>query len=127
MAEDMIGHGLGRDVSAANANGHDEFDLVVQVGGLRRVGQVRPLRTACVENGVGPLGEEERRLAHRIGPHLAGMIGIVAPHAENPPDRKTGRAAHDSQAGCGRKRRDRHFSHGRFVRHGACAFKRVCG
>jgi hypothetical protein len=55
MAEDMIGHGLGRDVSAANANGHDEFDLVVQVGGLRRVGQVRPLRTACVENGVGPL------------------------------------------------------------------------
>jgi hypothetical protein len=76
-------HGLkrliGRQVGAAALQGHDQFDLVMQIAGRRRIGDLALQRG----HRVGGLAEEERRIA-AVSAHLAGMGGVVAPHAENP-------------------------------------------
>src|SRR5882724_5798922 len=59
---------------------NDKLDLVVEVPGLRRVRHAH----AIVDDRVGWLEKEERRLAIGIAPHFAGVGGVVAPHAENP-------------------------------------------
>ena len=51
---------------------------------LRRIGDAR--RPAGVDDGVGRLHEEERRLAVRVLAHLAGVGGVVAADAEDAVD-----------------------------------------
>jgi len=77
---------IGRvDVGAARAERHHQFDLVVQVTGRRRIRH----RAAGGHHGIGRLGEEERRFAVRIAPHLARVRGIVAADAEHAAHRET--------------------------------------
>src|SRR2546430_6339985 len=58
---------------------NDKRNLVVEAPGLRRVRHAH----AIVDDRVGWLEKEERRLAIGIAPHFAGVGGVVAAHAEN--------------------------------------------
>ena len=78
IAEHMIQRLLDRDVRTAATDGADQFDLVMQVSGVGGVGDGR----AALHDGVGGLGEEERRLAAGAA-HLAGVGGVVASDAED--------------------------------------------
>lgn len=63
-------------------DGDDQFDLVVQIPRRRRIGRVG----AGDHQRVRRLREKERRLAARVVPHFAGVLGIVAADAEHPAD-----------------------------------------
>src|SRR5438309_6385655 len=85
---------------ATNADRNDKFDLVVEVPGL---GWVRHA-DAIVDDRVGWLEKEKRRLPIGIAPHFAGVGGVVAPHAENPAYREACSRSVDSNgwnSGCG--------------------------
>lgn len=81
---------------AAGLDRHHQFDLVVQVCGLGRIGNDGPVG----DDGVGRLHEEEGRLTVGIGPHLARMGGIVAADAVDAAHRKR-IAAHDGDGRLG--------------------------
>lgn len=50
-------------------------------------------------HGVGRLHEEERRLAIRVVAHLAGVLAVVAAHAEHATQGKCGVAINDGERG----------------------------
>ncbi len=91
ITEDMIERGLARDIGAAFGDGRHQFDFMLQVLGLGRVGN----GGAVGHQRVARLAEEEGQLTVGIGAHLAGMIGIIAANAENPPHGKQSRIAGD--------------------------------
>ena len=103
VAEDAVERLGDRDVGAAATDCHDQFNLVLQLRGLRRVKHVHR-RHAAGHQRVRRLAEEERRLA-RVGAHLRGMIGIVATDAVDAADGKHSIVAGDRQGGlrCGRE------------------------
>ena len=82
--EDMPGRILGGNVGSAAGEGHGEFHLVVEVVRGRGVGQFSSER----DDRVGGLGKEKGRLAQRIAPHLAGVLGIVSADAPDPAHRE---------------------------------------
>ena len=71
-------------VRAAHSQCYDQFHLVVQVVRRWGIGHVLAASDEC----VGRLHEEERRLTVRVVTHLAGMLGVVASHAVDPPHRE---------------------------------------
>ena len=83
IAVDVIERLVGRDVEAAALHRHDQFDLVMQILGQRRVGD----GGAVGLDHVGVLGEEERRRALVIS-HLADVLEIIAPDAPDAANRK---------------------------------------
>jgi hypothetical protein len=95
IAIDMVEGGRRRNVATAGANGDDQFDLVMQVAGRRRIRHDGPVG----QNRVGRLHEEERRLPRRIGAHFAGMRGVVTADAIDAAHRKVVGAADDAKCG----------------------------
>jgi hypothetical protein len=89
----LVGVG-GLDVASAGADGHHQFDLVVQV--LRQAGIGHGAGLAGVDDHqrVGRLQEKEGGLAPGEA-HLLGVLFIVAPDAVDAVHRKTGTAAKD--------------------------------
>ena len=94
IAVDVVERLVGGDVEAAALHRDDQFDLVVQVLGQRRVGDGGAVRL----QHVGVLGEEERRRALVIA-HLADVLEIVAPDAPDAADRKRSGFAGDRDRG----------------------------
>ena len=84
------------DIEPGLADRDHEFALMMEVGCQRRIAH-----RAIVDDGVRRLGEEERRLAGRIFPHLARVSLVVAPHAE---DAAHGKARRDAVNGDARNR-----------------------
>ena len=78
----MVERLVGGDIEAAALHGDDQFDLVMQVLGQRRIGDGGTVR----HQHVGVLGEEERRRALVIA-HLADVLEVVAPDAPDAADR----------------------------------------
>ena len=75
------------DVAPAAAERNDQLDLVLQIGGRRRIGN----RGAVGDHGVRGLGEKYRGRALGLGAHLTHVIGVVAPDAVNAVHRKAPR------------------------------------
>ena len=69
---------------------------------LRRIGN----RRAAIDDGIGGLHEEEGRLAIGVLAHLARMGRIIAPDAENAPDREAVGAPGDRDGSLRRGRQD---------------------
>ena len=113
VATDQRRRILKRHVNAATPQRHDQFGLVVQIGGLGREGD----RRATFHHRIGGLGEEEGCLTGGIAAHFAAVFGIVAPHAEDATDRKAQIASRDWQRhrACGGK--DRRHQPGPMVVH----------
>ena len=82
VAEDVLERIIRLDVLAAGANGHDEFDLMVEVSGQAGVGQGARLARVDHHDGVSRFEKEERRLTAGES-HLLGMLFIIAAHAVN--------------------------------------------
>src|ERR1700722_7587592 len=91
----MIQRRLTRDIGAADGDGRHQFDFMLQVFGLGRIGN----GGAVGHQRIRWLAEEERQLAVGICTHLTGVIGIVAADTENPPHRKQSFVVFDSD-GC---------------------------
>ncbi|MCY1308962.1 hypothetical protein D9M70_590090 [compost metagenome] len=89
IAVDAIQRILDDDVAAAALQRHDEFDLVMDVGGQRRIGE----GATGGKQVVRILLEEERRFAIRIVTHLDGVGSIVATDAIDPANRKADQTA----------------------------------
>ena len=83
IAVDVIERLVGGNVEAAALHRHDQFDLVMQILGQRRIGNGGAIRL----EHVGVLGEEERRRALVIA-HLADVLEIVAADAPDAANRK---------------------------------------
>src|SRR5712671_1387537 len=83
IAVDMIERLVGGDVEAAALHGDDQFNLVVQIPGQRRVGD----RGAIRDQHVGMLGKEERGRPLVIA-HLSDVLEIVASDAPDAANRK---------------------------------------
>ena len=91
-------------IAAAGAQRGDEFDLVVQVPGGRRIRQHAFGAVGHAQDGVGGLGEEERRVAV-VAAHLAPVGGVVAADAEDAAHgEESGLALHRDGGGRGRIR-----------------------
>ena len=88
----MVERLVGGNVEAAALHGDDQFDLVMQVLGQRRVGD----GGAIAHQHVGMLGEEERRRPLVIS-HLADMLEVIAPDAPDAPNRIGFGVADDGQ------------------------------
>ena len=84
VPEDQVEGSFGGDVAAARGQGDHQLDLVVEVG--RGGGEVE--LAAVGDHSGGRLGEEERRLAVGVVAHLDGVLGVVAPDAEDPTHRE---------------------------------------
>ena len=80
IAPDVLGRVGRRDVAPAAADGHDQFDLMVQVLGQARVGHLAGLAIGHRQRAIGRLEEEERRFAASVA-HLHRVFDIVAPDA----------------------------------------------
>ena len=96
MAPDHRGRILGRNVAPAAREGHDQFGLEMQIPGCGRIGHVG----AAGQNRIGGLAEKER-----IGgfmAHLARMVGVIAPHAEDAPHGKPPAAGDRDKGAFGR-------------------------
>ena len=78
---------------------------MVQVGGERGVGHLAGLARVHGQHGVGGLHEEERRLAAGEA-HFLGVLGIVAAHAQDAPDRENRRLALHGHGGGSMRRQD---------------------
>jgi hypothetical protein len=65
------------DVAAAAADGRHQLDLMVEVGGARRIRN----RSAVRHHRVRGFGEEHRRLAWAVRAHLADVVGVIAADA----------------------------------------------
>jgi hypothetical protein len=85
-----------RDVGAALGDRHHQFDLVVEVGRLRRIQDACP-GALDRHRGIGRLHEEERRFAVRIAAHFARLGGVVAADAEDAVDREAFFVAGDGE------------------------------
>ncbi len=94
IPEDMLQRLVGGDILATGFQTSRHFDLEVHVIGLARIG-----KHAINAQVVGIFLKEERRLPVRIVPHLARMLGIIAPDAVNAMHRKDEITAHDRQCG----------------------------
>ena len=97
---------IGRlDVFATLANGHHQFDLVVQVGREAGVGQQAGFAGIDHHDGVGRFHEKERRLAAGEA-HFLGVLFVVAAHAVDAVHREAVARAHNGHAGHGRGRKN---------------------
>ena len=100
-----VAHGVGRlDVAATDADRHHQFDLVVQVGGQRRVSHLADHAVGDRQHRVARLEKEERRLTAGKT-HFLGMLGIVAADTVDAADRKHA-TTEDRHGGLGRHRDD---------------------
>jgi hypothetical protein len=104
VAEDARQRPIGGDLGAALGERDDEFDLVLQIARQRRIDDV----AAAGNQGIRRLAEEERRLA-RIGAHLGGVSGVVAPDAIDAAHRKDRVAVSDGKDD--RRRRREYVAH----------------
>ena len=84
VAEYAFERVVDRDVGAARFQGHCKFDLVMNVLGHGRIGEV----TAFGQKIVGVLLKEEGRLTVRIVAHLDGVGGVISTDAINAVDGK---------------------------------------
>ena len=84
-----------RNVRSAFADGHDQFDLVMQVLGRLRIGNGRVIG----HDRIRRLHEKKRRLAVGVVAHLARVLGVVATDAIDAPDREHVAAFHHRQRG----------------------------
>jgi hypothetical protein len=73
-----------RNVTPCPADRHHQFDLVMELAGLRGVGHLPDLTVGNRHDGIRRLAEKEGRLARRIKSHLHGMRRIVAPDTVDP-------------------------------------------
>ena len=96
IAVDVVERLVGGNVEAAALHRHDQFDLVMQILGQRRVGD----GGAVGLQHVGVLGEEERRRPLVIS-HLADVLEIIAPDAPDAANRKRFGVAGDGIEACG--------------------------
>ena len=94
IAVDMVERLVGGNVEAAALHRDDQFNLVMQILGQRRVGD----GGAVLHQHVGVLGKEERRRALVIA-HLADVLEIVAPDAPDAADRIGACLADDGKRG----------------------------
>src|SRR5579872_1680712 len=101
VAVDAIVRLRHRDIAAAALERDDQLDLVMHVLGQRRVGH----RSAIRHDGIGRLGEEERRLAHVLS-HLLDVFDIVAADAPQAADRKKLIGAGNGENGLRRRGND---------------------
>jgi hypothetical protein len=108
VAEDFVERAFRRDLAAAFLERHHQLELVVHVLRARGVRE-----RAVGGERIRRLGEEERRVAVRIVAHLAGVLGVVAPDAENPVHREQVGRVPDRQ-GYDPRRRD-HVGQGRLL------------
>src|SRR5215472_5338215 len=83
VAVDAVERLIERDVAPAGLERHHQLHLVMHVLGERGIGHVSSVR----HDGVGGLGEEERRIAHVV-PHLADVFFVIAADA---PDAANGK------------------------------------
>src|SRR5262249_47758069 len=81
------------DAASPGAEGDDQLQLVVDIGAVRRIGEV----AAVGDDGVRRLHEEERRLTIRIVTHLARVLRVVPPPAVDAVDRKARPGALDRE------------------------------
>ena len=102
VAVDVVERLVGGNVEAAALHRHDQFDLVMQILGQRRVGD----GGAVGYQHVGVLGEEERRRALVIA-HLADVLEIIAPDAPDAANRKGLGFAGDGKRGLRRSGNDK--------------------
>ena len=107
VAVNAIERLLRLDVAAAALERDDKLDLVVHVLGQRRIGR----RAAVRHDGVGGLGEEERRFAHVVA-HLLDVLDVIAADAPQPAYRKKFVGAGDRDRRLRRLRDDVVFSVG---------------
>ena len=92
----MVERLVGGDVEAAALHGDDQFDLVMQILGQRRVGDGGAVR----HQHVGVLGEEERRRPLVIA-HFPDVLEIVTPDAPDAANRIGFASPTTGRAGCG--------------------------
>ena len=109
IAVNMRGRIGGADLRTAHANGHDQLNFVVQIGGQRGVGhQCRGTRRG-MQHGIGRLLKEKGRLTAACA-HFPRMFFVVAAHAV---DAVYGKAClgslHWNRNG---RRRRKHIGHG---------------
>ncbi|KAG1438033.1 hypothetical protein G6F57_020013 [Rhizopus arrhizus] len=79
-------------IFAALAQHHDQFHLVVQVGGLGRIGHLAGFAVGHAQHGISRLAEEERVFAAGAT-HFLGVLGVIAANAIHAADREQGGAA----------------------------------
>ena len=82
------------DIAAILADGGHQFDLVLEIVGIGRIGYCR----AIIDDGVARFLEKERRVAFVRLFHLADVRGVVAADAIDAPHRIQ-TAVHDRQHG----------------------------
>ena len=107
VAPDAIVRLGDRNVAAAALERDHQFDLVMHVLGERGVGH----RTAVRHDGVGGLGEIERRQPLVLA-HFADVLDIIAPDAPDAADRKHFVRAGDRDTRLRRRRNDVVRAHG---------------
>jgi len=90
-----------RDFAAAGLERHHQLHLVMHVLGEGRIRHACPIR----HDGVGGLGEEERRIAHVV-PHFADVFFVIAADAPDAPHRKHLVGTGHRDGGLGRRRDD---------------------
>src|ERR1700680_2951234 len=83
VAVDVVERLVGGNVEATALHGDDQFDLVMQIFGQRRVGD----GGAVALQHVGMLGKKERRRPLVIA-HLADVLDVIAPDAPDAAHRK---------------------------------------
>ena len=89
VTENQTGRHIDRHIGTTGTERDDHLDLVVQIGGRRRItdGQF----VAATNQRIGWLGEEKGRfqaVSLRRRAHFPGVPGVVATNAENPANRK---------------------------------------
>ena len=83
------------DIGTATADRDHQLGLVVQVFGLRRIRDLDP----ATDHRVGRLGKEKRRFAVGVLAHFPGVLGVVAPDAEDAPYREACGRVRDGDGG----------------------------
>ena len=78
VAPDDVERVARREPHAARADRDDQLDLVVVVLRRQRIADAPDRRRHDRHDGVGRLGEEERRLLRRVAAHLLRVLGVVA-------------------------------------------------
>ena len=83
VAEDVFRSVGGGDIFSTFADGHDQFNLVVQIAGLAGVGAVGGFTGFGHQHGIGWLQKEEGRFA-ACESHFFGVFFVIAAHAVDP-------------------------------------------
>ena len=89
----MVQRLCGRDPGPALADRYHQLELVVQVAGHRGIGD----GAAILDDAVGGLLEEHRRVARLVAAHLADMVDVVAADTIDPAYREALAGADDRQ------------------------------